>query len=227
MASVLRVDQLQTSNGTPLLSSDGTGMLSIDSRFKLPQFTTETLPTTGSLGEVVFDITDSIAKFWDGDKWQDIGVKKITSSIVGIHWQSWSSTFQSSAVQTYQEIPGSVFSFQTKESGSSFILMSDLCGYQASSSSGVNMAYRFNGVQYAGQSGSPGDTWMGSLHSGTATGSFNLKKIWVVSPNLSAGSTVTASCMFGHWSGTSSNHYVNYPGYSPVSEFVILEFKNT
>jgi predicted kinase len=29
MASVLRVDQLQTTNGTPLLSSDGSGVLSV------------------------------------------------------------------------------------------------------------------------------------------------------------------------------------------------------
>jgi hypothetical protein len=143
-----------------------------------------------------------------------------------MHHQYWTSTFQSTAVQTYEKIPGSEFTFQTKEAGSSFLLMSDIPGYQASTSSGVNMAYQFNGTLYAGASGGSGDTWMGSAHSGVSAAGFNLKKIWVVSPNLSAGATVTTACMAGHWSSTSSQHYFLYPGYNSNATFVVLEFKN-
>jgi hypothetical protein len=227
MASVLRVDQLQTSNGIPLLSSDGSGILSVQSRFRLPNYTTDTLPTSAVTGEVVFDVTENVAKFWDSEKWQTIGTKKATSSIVGIHYQYWTSTFQTSAAQTYQKIPGSEFTFQTKETGSSFIMMADIPGYQEGTGSGVNMAYEFNGTRYAGDNGGGGDTWMGNVHSGVASAGFNLKKIWVVSPNLSAGATVTASCMAGHWSGSSPSHYFLYPGYGSNATFVILEFKNS
>ena len=226
MASVLRVDQLQTTSGTPLLSSDANGILSVESRFKLPQYNTANLPTNAESGEVVFDLDEGVTKFWDGETWQSLGRKKATTSILGMHHQYWTSTFQSTAAQTYEKIPGSEFTFQTKEAGSSFLLMSDIPGYQASTSSGVNMAYQFNGTKYAGDSGGSGDTWMGSAHSGVAAAGFNMKKIWVVQPNLSAGVTVTAACMVGHWSVTSSQHYFLYPGYSPNATFVIFEFKN-
>jgi hypothetical protein len=226
MSSILRVDQIQSSTGTPLLSTDGTGVLSIDSRFKLPQYNTANLPTNAQTGEVVFDVDEAVTKFWSGDEWQSLGRKKLSSSILGMHYQYWTSSFQTSAVSTYQNVPGSQFTFQTKETGSSFILMADIPGYQDGSASGVNMAYQFDGVQYAGQNGNPGDTWMGSAHSGVASAGFNMKKIWVVSPNLSAGVTVTAACMVGHWSGTSSVHYFVYPGYNSNATFVILEFKN-
>ena len=226
MASVIRVDNIQNSGGTPMFTSDGASMVAASSRFKLPLFNTADLPPSGEIGEVVFDQEESVLKFWDGEAWQSIGRKRVTSSIVGIHWQHWTSTFQSSAEKTYQKITGSEFTFQTKEANSSFLLMADIPGYQANTSSGVNMAYEFNGTLYAGQNGNPGDAWMGSAHSGVATCGFNLKKLWVVSPNLSAGSTCTAACMAGHWSGTSSSHYFLYPGYNPNAEFVILEFVN-
>lgn len=226
MASILKVDSIQSSSGNPLLSSDVNGLLSIDTRFQLPRFNTANLPTTAEIGEVVFDQEEFIVKFWDGTDWQNIGKRKVDTSVVGMHYQHWTSTFQTTAAQTYQKIPGSEFTFQTKADNSSFLLMADIPGYQASTSSGVNMAYEFNGTLYAGQNGSPGDTWMGGVHSGTPTGCFNLKKIWAVSPNLSAGSTCTASCLAGHWSGTSTNHYFIYPGYNGSAEFVILEFVN-
>ena len=226
MASVIRVDNIENSGGTPMFTSDGSSLISVSTRFQLPRFNTADLPSNAVVGEIVFDQEEYIMKFWTGDEWQSIGRKKVTSSVVGIHWQHWTSTFQSSAVQTYQKIPGSEFSFQTKEANSSFLLMADIPGYQAGTSSGVNMAYEFNGTLYAGQNGNPGDTWMGNVHSGVASAGFNLKKLWVVSPNLPAGSTCTASCMAGHWSGASANHYFLYPGYSPEAEFVILEFLN-
>jgi hypothetical protein len=226
MPSILRVDQLQTTTGTPLLSSDANGLLSVSTRFKLPNFTTANLPSSASTGEVVFDTTEFVAKFWDGTKWQTLGSKKLTSAIVGMHWIHWTSTFQSTTAQTYEKVPGSEFTFQTKQANSSFVMMADIPGYQAGTSSGVNMAYQFNGTMYAGTNGGSGDTWMGNVHSGVAAAGFNLKKIWVVQPNLAAGSTVTAACMVGHWQGTSSSHYFNYPGYSPEAEFVILEFLN-
>ena len=75
---------------------------------------------------------------------------------------------------------------------------------------------------YAGQNGNNGDTWMAAVHSGIGSGSFNLKKMWLVSPNLASGTAVTAYVKCGHWSG-SGNHYFNYPSYTPSSTFVIKE----
>jgi hypothetical protein len=63
MASVLRVDQLQTTSGTPLLSSDANGILSVESRFKLPQYNTANLPTNAESGEVVFDLDEGVTKY--------------------------------------------------------------------------------------------------------------------------------------------------------------------
>ena len=51
---------------------------------------------------------------------------------------------------------------------------------------------------------------------------FNLKKMWLVQPNLASGASVTAYVKCGHWSG-SGNHYFNYPSYNPSSTFIIKE----
>ena len=104
-------------------------------------------------------------------------------------------------------------------------MYADICGYQAGTGSGVNIAFEFNGVRYAGEPGSSGDSWMGAVHSGISSGSYNLKKMWTVSPNLAAGTSVTAYIQCGHWNG-SGNHYFNYPNYNPTSTFVIKEFVN-
>jgi len=227
MPSILKVDQIQTTNGVPLLTSNSAGIVTPSTRFQLPNYATTNLPSSAVNGEVVFDSTELVQKFWDGTSWQSLGIKKLTSTVVGIHWIHWTSIFQSTVAQTYEKIPGSEFTFQTKEANSSFVMMADIPGYQSGTSSGVNMAYQFNGTMYAGANGGNGDTWMGGAHSGISSAGYNLKKIWVVSPNLAAGATVTAACMGGHWQGTSSSHYFLYPGYNSEAEFVILEFKNS
>ena len=150
----------------------------------------------------------------------------VSNSIVAMHYTIFGSSLNTAGPnQVYQNHTGSAITFDTKEAGSSFVLMADICGYQAGTGSGVNIAFEFNGVRYAGEPGGNGDTWMGAVHSGISSGSFNLKKLYTVSPNLAAGTTVTAYIQCGHWSG-SGNHYFNYPGYNPSSTFVIKECVN-
>lgn len=222
MASTLRVDQLQTSNGIPLLSSDGSGILSVESRFKLPQYNTENLPTNAEAGEVVFDLDDLIAKFWDGEEWKNIGSPKITSNILGMYYKIWNTNFQNSNTQTYEIVPDSSLTFTTKEQGSSFLLLQDVSWY-SSASAGSNGAFYFNGTLIGGVSGGSGDAWMGGMHSGISS-SYNHKRVHTHSPNLPKGASVTVAYAQGCWTNTSVRS--NYSGYGINSSLVVLEYIN-
>lgn len=225
MASTLRVDQIQTSTGSQIFSSDGS-VMSLNQRIRLPHYTTANLPSNALTGELVFDQDEQVVKAWNGTGWQFFGQKKVDSIVFAMHYKIFTDSFAPTAEKTYQNHPGSALTFSTKETGSSFLLMMDIPGYQAGTSSGVNAAFTFNGTLYGGTNGGGGDTWMAAVHSGISSGAFNMKKTWVVEPNLAANSTVNAYVACGHWSGTSSNHYFNYPGYSPTATFTVIEYKN-
>ena len=148
------------------------------------------------------------------------------TAVIAMHYTHWTSQFSSTAEKTYESMPGSELTFTTTQADSQFILMTDFHSYQSSNGSGMNMAYFWQGTMYAGWNGNPGDTWMGGCHSGVSSGGMNHKKILWLNPGLSAGTSVTTSVAFGHWSSTSSSHRAVYSGYSPEAEFVVLEFKN-
>ncbi len=230
MASQLKVDEITTVSGTGTLKIAGNVQVNASdntSGIILPNGTEAQRAAAPVIGETRFNNETKTVEFYNGTSWQRVQTTPaVSNSIVAMHYTIFGSTLNTAGPnQVYQNHTGSAITFDTKETGSTFVLMADVCGYQAGTGSGVNIAFEFNGVRYGGEPGGNGDTWMAAVHSGISSGSFNLKKLYTVSPNLAAGTTVTAYIQCGHWSG-SGNHYFNYPGYNPSSTFVIKECVN-
>jgi hypothetical protein len=69
MPSIIRVDQIQTTAGSPVFSTDSSGRLN-PNKLQLPVYTTATLPSTGnSAGDVVYDSTVKAIRVWNGSAW--------------------------------------------------------------------------------------------------------------------------------------------------------------
>jgi len=232
MASKLKVDQISTVSETGTLSTSGNIKLNLTSSTSglvLPQGTEAQRDSTATFGELRGNTDNNTVEFYNGTSWQRVQTTPaVDNSIVAMHYSVFTSSLNTSSAgaQNYVNHPGSQITLTTTEASSSFMLIADVAGYQEGTSSGVNIAFECNGVRYAGINGGNGDHWMAAVHSGVSSGSFNMKKMWVVSPNLPAGTTVDAYIQCGHWSG-SGNHHFNYYQYTPSSTFVIKEFVNT
>ena len=126
--------------------------------------------------------------------------------------------------RTYYDCPGSQISFTTTVSGGVYLLRADMQTYSTSSGggNGWNFGFKFNGTQVAGINGSSGDSWQRAGHGdGDHVGCFPITRMYVVSPGLSAGTSVTANVMMAHWG---IEVYHNYPNYMTYSDFYIEEF---
>lgn len=72
MASVLRVDQLQTPSGTNVMTFDAAGNTVLSSGLKLPFFTNSNRPT-GSLGLIIYNSEEERVEIFDGTEWISLG----------------------------------------------------------------------------------------------------------------------------------------------------------
>lgn len=231
MASKLKVDQISTVSETGSLSSSGNIKVDLSSSNQsvvLPKGTDAERPTAPTFGEIRGNTDNNTVEFYNGSSWQRLqSTPAVDNAIIAMHYNVFTGSFTtaSAGAQNYVNHPSSQITLTTTEDNSSFMLIADVPGYQEGTGSGVNIAFEFNGVRYAGINGGGGDHWMAACHSGVSSGSFNMKKIYIVSPNLPAGTSVDAYIQCGHWSG-SGNHYFNYNGYNPSATFVIKEFVN-
>jgi len=129
---------------------------------------------------------------------------------------------------SYYDCPGSEISFTTTITGGIYLLRCDVQSYLTSTGggNGINYCFRFNGTQVGGTNGSSsaaGDTWQRGGHGDSDhVGCFSINRMYVVQPGLTAGTTVTANVMAGHWG--SAELYHNYPNYATYSDFYIEEF---
>lgn len=79
MASIIRVDQIQTANGTNVMSFDSTGKISsaagidVGNSFKLPSWTTAGRPATPQVGTIGFNTDDEAVELYNGTDWTPIG----------------------------------------------------------------------------------------------------------------------------------------------------------
>ena len=126
--------------------------------------------------------------------------------------------------RTYYDCPGSTINFTTTVANGVYLLRADLQTYAGSSGggNGWNFGFKFNGTKVAGTDGTSGDTWQRAGHGdGDHVGCFSINRMYVVSPGLSAGTSVSANLMMGHWG---ADLYHNYPSYMCYSDFYVEEF---
>ena len=136
-----------------------------------------------------------------------------------------SYTSSSSSPYTYTDIPSSTINFTSSITGGIYLLRCDLaCYLNPDNGNGANAAFKFNGNKICGVDGSSGDAWQRLGHGSGGGGSGSLCRMFIHSPALSAGTSISANVMIANW-GTSVT--VNYGGYSTFSEFYVMEFEAT
>jgi hypothetical protein len=72
MASIIRVDEIQTANGTPVVSFNSSGEANF-SRFKLPIWTDGTRPASPEVGLIGFNTESKVTEIYDGTEWISVG----------------------------------------------------------------------------------------------------------------------------------------------------------
>lgn len=79
MASVLRVDQLQTLSGTPVMEFANTGQITFSGGLSIPSWTTAERPATPSVGTIGYNTTNKVTEIYTGPEvgWKDLGTPAI------------------------------------------------------------------------------------------------------------------------------------------------------
>ena len=101
MASVLRVDQLQTQSGTNVMTFDSAGNAVLSNGLKLPSYTNINRPT-GQVGLLIYNSEQEQVQVYDGTQWVGVGGggsvnatggDKYNSGLFTIHKFTASATF--------------------------------------------------------------------------------------------------------------------------------------
>lgn len=79
MASVLRVDQLQTLSGTPIMEFANTGEITFSGGLSIPSWTTAERPANPSVGTIGYNTTNKVTEVYTGPQvgWKDLGTPAI------------------------------------------------------------------------------------------------------------------------------------------------------
>lgn len=79
MASVLRVDQLQTLSGTPIMEFANTGEITFSGGLSIPSWTTAERPENPSVGTIGYNTTNKVTEVYTGPDvgWKDLGTPAI------------------------------------------------------------------------------------------------------------------------------------------------------
>jgi hypothetical protein len=72
MASILRLDQLQTLTGTPVMTFDNSGIATVNGGLRLPTYTNSNRPA-GQVGLLIFNSEKEVVQLWTGSAWIDVG----------------------------------------------------------------------------------------------------------------------------------------------------------
>jgi hypothetical protein len=75
MASVLRVDQLQTLSGTPVMEFANTGEITFSGGLSIPSWETAGRPANPSIGTIGYNTTNKVTEVYTGPEvgWKDLG----------------------------------------------------------------------------------------------------------------------------------------------------------
>ena len=147
----------------------------------------------------------------------------IPGYIVQVKFKSFNDATSLTALQAYTVVTNGTLAITSKFTNSKFYVNMQAQGY-AQSTGGTNIGIsRTIGVtttRLIGTDGAAGDAWMGNAN-GQGTNSWNIKRLFLDSPNVAAGTTITYNMLLAVWS--SGTTYVNYSGYTGGSTITILE----
>jgi hypothetical protein len=147
----------------------------------------------------------------------------IPGYIVQIKFKSFNDVTTLTALQTYTAVTNGTLAITSKFANSKFYVNMQAQGYILStggSNIGISRTIGGTTTRLLGIDGAAGDTWMGNGN-GQGTNSWNMKRPFLDSPNVAAGTTITYNMLLGVWS--SGTAYVNYSGYTGGSTITIME----
>jgi hypothetical protein len=135
----------------------------------------------------------------------------------------YSDTTTTTTVNTYVVVNNGNLSITTKLPNSKILVLLTPQGYQQTGN-GCNIGLQrvLSGVttRLVGTDGTGGDSWMGAGN-GTTNTSWTIQRIFLDSPNVPAGTTISYQTMVAMWS--SGTIFVNYPGYVSQSAITLME----
>jgi hypothetical protein len=150
-------------------------------------------------------------------------VLRAPGHVIQVVSKTFNDTTSTTTNNTYVAVTNGSLAIVAKSPSSQFLVMMQMQGYQASgggSNIAINRTIGASTVRLLGTDGSAGDTWMGSGN-GAASNSWNIKRDFLDTPSVAAGTTLTYSVLVGRWS--SGTVFINYPGYTGGSTITIME----
>lgn len=126
--------------------------------------------------------------------------------------------------QVYAAATNGDLNITSKVANSKFLVMISGQGYQAAGG-GANLGLNRTvaggpTVRLLGTDGAAGDSWLGTGN-GATTNSWNIKREFLDSPAVAAGTVINYQTLVGKWSG--GTIYLNYSGYTGGSTITIME----
>lgn len=147
----------------------------------------------------------------------------IPGYIVQIRFKSFNDQTVLTALQTYTVGTNATLAITSKFANSKFYVNMQAQGYAVSTGGlniGISRTISATTTRLLGTDGAAGDTWMGNAN-GQGTNSWNIKRPFLDSPGVAAGTTITYNMLLGLWSA--GTVYLNAVGYTGGSTITIME----
>lgn len=147
----------------------------------------------------------------------------IPGYIVQIKFKSFNDVTTLTTLQTYTAVTNGTLAITSKFANSKFYVNMQAQGYVSGvggTNLGISRTISATTTRLLGVDGAAGDTWQGSGN-GQGTNSYNIKRPYLDSPNVAAGTVITYNMLQGVWS--SGTAYINYSGYTGASTITIME----
>jgi ribulose 1,5-bisphosphate carboxylase large subunit-like protein len=147
----------------------------------------------------------------------------IPGYIVQIQFKVFSEQTALSIIQTYTVGTNATLAITSKFANSKFYVNMQAQGFALSTGGtniGISRTIGATTTRLIGTDGAAGDTWMGNAN-GQGTNSWNIKRPFLDSPGVAAGTTITYNMLLGLWSAGTT--YLNNTGYTGGSTITIME----
>lgn len=147
----------------------------------------------------------------------------IPGYIVQVQFKSFNDTTALTTIQAYTAVTNGTLAITSKFANSKFYVNMQAQGYMSGTGGtniGISRTISATTTRLLGTDGATADTWMGSGN-GQGTNSWNIKRPYLDSPNVAAGTVITYNMLLGLWS--SGTTYLNRAGFTGGSTITIME----
>lgn len=146
-----------------------------------------------------------------------------SGSIIGHYYVSGQYNFSYTNNSAYNDVSSFNVTFTTKATNSTFLVHIRTTGYADAGHGGVAIGMKLAGTLYVGGSSDQWSLWGNGVNN---AGSYNPMRHQLISPNIAAGTSVTAQVVAGAWSGSATKWLPGYStSYPNLASLSIYEIK--